>query len=308
MSNRKLGRGLQALLGSEAAVAIDATVVDPPEMGSADVPPDQPGVRHLPLDRIVSSPYQARKEFPAEEIAELAASIRSLGVIQPIVVRRTGSGHELVAGERRLRAAQEAGLQTIPVCVVAWDDRQTFEAALAENLQRRDLNPVEKAIAFEQYLSRFQATHESLARQLGVSRVTVTNFVRLLELAEPVRDAVRDGAISHGHAKVILGVGDRQMQARIAREVADESLSVRELEKRLKLYQAGQVEPPPKKVKAKGAKKSNHILSLEGDLRRRIGSKVEIQPKAKDRGSIVIHFDGSEDFERLMKYLTGPEA
>src|SRR4051794_25395264 len=185
----RLGRGLDALLGP----------TDPPEKTTAEVA----------VEVIEHNPYQPRKTFDDDELASLTNSIRTHGILQPLVVRQVGDRFQLIAGERRLRAAKEVGLAKVPVTVVDFNDQQVLEAALVENIHRSDLNPIEKAQGFKEYLGRFQMTHDQLANRLGLARSTVTNLVALLDLPPEVQEAVRVGQLSTGHAKLLKGIEER---------------------------------------------------------------------------------------------------
>lgn len=322
MSRRTLGRGLQALLGVDERARPEVSV-DPTQPLVSD---DQPGdLRRVPVNQIDVNPFQPRKDFDSEELASLARSIATHGVIQPIVVRPFKGRYQLVAGERRLRAAKECGLELIPARVLDLDDRQTCELALIENLQRRDLNAIEKARAFDGYLKQFGGTHDQLAAQLGVDRSSVSNMLRLLELPESVQEAVRSARISFGHARALLAVPDPAEQARIYAQVVDESLSVRQLEALIrgergtpgpaaapdgsaKPTSAGATRPARSEqdsAPAPALEKSNHVLSLETELRHRFGVKVEINQRGVDRGQIVIAFESHDDFERVLELLRG---
>lgn len=289
MNRRTLGRGLQALLGMEE------------DVGEGNTQADTGAFVALPLDEIETSPFQPRRAFDEAELAELVRSIEAHGVVQPIVVRLVGGRYQLVAGERRFRAARSAGLTEIPARVMELDDRQTCELALIENLQRTDLGPIEKARAFADYLEKFGATHERLAEQLGVDRSTVTNFVRLLELPTSVVEMVEKGAITFGHARALLSLDDPVGQIALAKRIVEEKLSVRQIEALVKSPTPASTPAPRKKE----AEKSHHVRSLEDDLRQRFGARVEILPRAKDKGSIVIHFASHEEFERLLDQLKG---
>lgn len=279
----RLGRGLDALLGDAGNTA------DP---------------SRLPLDRIHQNPYQPRKRFDADELAALTASVKSHGVLQPLVVRQTGDGFQLIAGERRLRAAKEAGLGEVPVHVVAFDDQQVFEAALVENIQRADLNPVEKAQGFKDYLDKFGLTQEQLGAKLGLDRSTVSNLLGVLNLPAEVQDAVRLGQISLGHAKVLKGVPEADRQIALCKETIMRNYSVHALEllvKQQKLEAA--TAAPAAREAAPKAEKTAHVQGIEDDLRHRLSCKIEIKVKAKDKGQVVIGFDSNEDFERIVEML-----
>jgi ParB family chromosome partitioning protein len=295
MSKRKLGRGLQALLGN----------YEDSSEGGVDVAPPPGELSNLPLFDLEPNPFQPRQDYDPAELASLAQSIQQHGVLQPILVRQHEGRYQIVAGERRFRAAQEAGLSRIPVRILELDDQQMFAFALVENLQRQDLNAIEKAQAFQEYIGRFAVTHEQLAQHVGVDRSTVTNLVRLLELPDAIQQMVRQGRITFGHARAIIGVADPEVQMRLAERIQSEGLSVRQIEALVR--EPNPVEAPaiPKPSGRKPVAKSAHILSLESDLRRRFGAKVEIKPKATDRGAIMIYFSSNEEFERLMDSLGG---
>src|SRR5215212_6534853 len=215
----RMARGLNALLGDVSA------------------PNDGP-VSKLQIEKIAYNPYQPRKQFDGEELAALATSIKNHGVLQPLVVRSVADGYQLIAGERRLRAAKEAGLTDVPVHVVAFDDQQVFEAALVENIQRSDLNPIEKAQGFKDYLEKFGLTQEQLGAKLGMDRSSISNLLGLLHLPADVQEAVRLGQITLGHAKVLKGLGDAERQSALAKEIVLKNLSVHALDQLVKQQKA----------------------------------------------------------------------
>jgi ParB family transcriptional regulator, chromosome partitioning protein len=287
----RLGRGLGALL--------EATAV------GADGAPGGPRTS-VPLGRIQHNPAQPRKSFDDEEIARLADSIRNHGVLQPLVVRPVGEQFQLIAGERRLRAAQKAGLAEVPVHVVNFNDQQVMEAALAENIQRTDLNPIEKAQGFKDYLERYNVTQEQLAARLGMDRTSVSNLVNLLHLPGEVQDAVRLGQISLGHAKILKGVSDPAKQVAMSREVLMKGLSVKALELLVKQMKSEVVEHAPEAREhepAPTADKTLHVQAIEDELRQKLAVKFEIRVKGKDRGQIVVGFESNDDFERVIDAL-----
>ena len=285
----RLARGLNALLGDiTLPTATDAPVV------------------RLPVGQIAFNPYQPRKKIDDEELAALTASVKTHGILQPVVVRHVADGFQLIAGERRLRAATAAGLNEIPVHVVAFDDRQVFEAALVENIQRSDLNPIEKAQGFKEYIDRFGMTQDVLGARLGLDRSTVSNLLGLLNLHPEVQAAVRSGQLTMGHAKVLKGVADLEQQYAFAKDAIMKNYSVQALEllvKQHKLAAAGSepVEEPAEKKEP--VEKTAHVKGLEDDLRQRLAVKIEIRVKAKDKGQIVIGFDSNDDFERIVQAL-----
>jgi len=285
-SRRRLGRGLNALLGSSAE------------------PADKPAIRlHSPeqdeisVDLIDRNPYQPRREFDQAAIDELAESIRKHGVLQPLLVRATGETYQLVAGERRWRAAQQVGLESIPCRVVELEDQQVCEAALEENLKREDLNVIDKASAFRKYLEQFGGTVEDLARQLSMNRATISNIMRLLELPDQIQQAVRHDRISGGHARALLPLTE-QAQIELARQIEQQQLSVRKAEEAVRAILKG--DAPKKKATPE---LTEHVISLQNQLRDRLAAKVEIRLKRQDAGQVVIHFDSTDDFERIVSQL-----
>lgn len=279
----RLGRGLDALFGAnggEATATMDQTV--------------------LSVERIQQNPYQPRKAFDPEELKHLSDSIRTHGILQPLVVRLVGEQFQLVAGERRLRAAQAVGFTEVPVRVVDFNDQQVLEAALIENIQRSDLNPIEKAQGFKEYLERFKMTHEQLAARLGLDRTTITNLVGLLELPPEVQEAVRVGQISSGHAKVLKGIPERERQVSLCKEIIAMGHSVRATESLAK-QQKAETKSPPEKPAA--TEKTAHVQGIEDELRQKLMTKVEIRLREKDRGQVVIGFESNDDFERILEAL-----
>jgi ParB family transcriptional regulator, chromosome partitioning protein len=281
----RLARGLNALLGDMAPL------------------PDDAPVSRLSIGEISFNPYQPRKQFDPDELDSLAASIRTHGVLQPLVVRDTGDGYQLIAGERRLRAATAAGLTEVPVHVVTFDEQQVFEAALVENIQRSDLNPIEKAQGFKQYLDRFGLTQDQLGSRLGLDRTTISNLIGLLTLPEEVQSAVRNGQLTLGHAKVLKGIPDPERQIALGKEAIMKNYSVHALELIAKQHKSEAAAAGGVPVRREAAEKTAHVKGLEDDLRQRLAVKIEIRVKAKDKGQIVIGFDSNDDFERIVQAL-----
>lgn len=292
MTNKKLGRGLQALLGGFAN--------DEPDAASAGPSSADGAVKEVALIDLEPNPFQPRRDYNSEDLAALTQSIQAHGVLQPLLVRQRDGRYQIVAGERRFRAAQEAGLTRVPVRIVSADDQQTVEFALVENIHRSDLNPMEKAQAFQDYVGRFAMTHEELAQQLGVDRSSVTNLMRLLELPEAVQQAVRVGQISYGHARALLSLTDPANQIALCRRINAENLTVRQVEALVKETRARPGVPPRSTV---AAAKPKHLAAIENQLKQRFGAKVEIRAKAKDKGAILIHFGSHDEFERLLEAL-----
>ena len=286
----RLGRGLDALLGNAAESETAPTA-------------SQAEVR---LDQIHHNPWQPRKNFDEEELASLSASIKTHGILQPLVVRQTNDGYQLVAGERRLRAAKVAGLEAVPVRVVDFNDQQVLEAALIENIHRTDLNPIEKAHGFKEYLDRFQMTHEELAKRLGLARPTISNLVGLLELPAEVQDYVRTGQVTLGHAKILKGVNEPERQVALCKTVIARELSVHGLDDYLKAQKQAEQEASAEETTAPRhppIEKTAHVRGVEDELRQKLSVKVEIKLKDKERGQIVLAFESNDDFERLLEAL-----
>ena len=289
MTNKpRLGRGLDALFNK-------------PANGSAETEASHLGpITLVAVHKIQLNPFQPRKNFDEDELLQLADSIKNAGVLQPLLVRPLGENYQLVAGERRLRAAQLAGLAELPVYVREFDEQQLFEAALVENIQRSDLNPIEKAQGFKSYLDRFQMTQEQLAIRLGIDRTTITNLVGLLNLPPEVQDRVRSGQISLGHAKVLKGLTEPERQVDLSKEVITKGLSVHSLEALIK-QQREEVTASEPVEKPAAADKTAHVQAIEDELRQKLAMRVAIKLRSKDKGQIVLNFDSNDDFERLLE-------
>jgi ParB family chromosome partitioning protein len=287
----RLGRGLDALLsgGDEGGVAVAGTQAQ------------------VPVEVIEQNPFQPRKAFDSDELASLSASIRTHGILQPLVVRQVGERFQLVAGERRLRAARDAGLNIVPVTVVDFNDQKILEAALVENIQRSDLNPIEKAQGFKDYLTRYHMTHEQLGARLGLGRATITNLVALLELPAELQDAVRVGQLSTGHAKILKGISDPARQIALSKEIIARGLSVHATEafaKQFLVSTAPEATAPTEGGNGRAsAEKTTHVQGIENELRQKLSMRVDIRVKGKDKGQIVLAFESNDDFERVLEVL-----
>lgn len=297
LTKRRLGRGLEALLGR------DEGGYDP---GAGEVAE----LCYIAIDQIDPNPFQPRRHFDDVEIASLADSLRQHGMIQPVLVRQVNDRFQLIAGERRLRAAVEAQLHEIPARVMDLDDQRVSELAMVENLQREDLGPLEKAAAFRDYLGRYGGTQEELASRLGLDRSTVSNLIRLLELPDEVQDAVRSRKISQGHARALLSLSDLETQRSACRRVISDGLSVRQTEA---LVTSGEPTPSKSRIRKDPAEpgstppggKAPHVLELEHHLHSRFGTLVNIKVKARERGQIIIEFNNKEDFDRVTNLIRG---
>lgn len=323
---RRLGRGLEALLGRPAE-STDEKAVTSPASSSQDTPAtfgvvraeenpslvrDESGQAWLAVDAIVPNPYQPRQNFDEAEIADLCDSLRSHGFLQPIVVRQEGDQYQIIAGERRFRAAQLANHERVPVQIREVEDRQMAELAIVENVQRKDLNALEKAASFQQYLQQYQCTQEELASRVHIDRSTVANLIRLLELPETVKRMLSEGLISQGHARALLPLGDEAEQCQFAEKICKESLTVRATEQLVHDFvhradsdtlsvidSEGNVRSTPSR-----AGSSPHVAQLEDQLRLMLGTRVELRQTAKKKGRLTIHFKNNEEFERIRTILS----
>jgi len=266
-------------------------------------------VRRIALGLIDSNPFQPREDFDPAEMRSLAESLQSHGLLQPVVVRQVGDRYQLIAGERRLRAAELAGWPDVPAQVIQADDREVAELAIVENLQRKDLNPLEKAACFQRYLETYRCTQEELASRLKIDRSTIANLIRLLELPEPIQAAVRQGRLSQGHARALLPLGDPQEQIAMADRIQQEGLNVRQTEAIVQqildaVDQEGLAAtiPTSKPVRNRRAP-SEHVLALEQEFRSALGTKVKLVHTRSGRGRLVIFFRNHEEFERIQKQI-----
>ncbi len=278
VKKRGLGRGLDVLLGVERQ-----------EGGTG------PELREIAIGLIHPSPYQPRQVFEPEALQGLADSIRAQGVIQPLVVRARAGEYELIAGERRWRAAQLAGLSRVPTVIREVDDTRAAALALIENLQREDLNPLEEAQGMRRLIEGFGLTHQQVAEALGYSRPTVSNTLRLLELAEPVQEMLATGDLDMGHARALLPL-PREMQFDVARRVAARGYTVRDVEK---LVQA-RLEPAPSRPEATP---DADWLAMERRLSERLGAEVHLRPGARGRGQLQIRFDSLAQLDGILALL-----
>ena len=283
---RGLGRGLSALMA---------------DVQPAEEAPPRRADRALPIDRLVPNSDQPRRRFDEDALADLAASIREKGVIQPLVVRaspRDPRMHEIVAGERRWRAAQLAGLAEVPVIVREFDDAEVLEIAIIENVQRADLNPIEEAAGYRQLMDRFGHTQERLAEALGKSRSHIANLLRLLHLPEDVRRMVTEGALSAGHARALI---TREDASDLAREVVRRGLSVRETERLAKSGSASAPKEPPK------TRPDAEARAIEAELGAALGLKVAIERKGGGRGRLVLNFVNTAQLNDMCERLAREE-
>jgi ParB family transcriptional regulator, chromosome partitioning protein len=330
--DRRLGRGLAALLGTpledelhaEAIAEVGGrksevggqssdnpqSAIRNPQSASAPTPDAFAGLLQLPVNEIEENPFQPRRDFSDVEIASLAESLKEHDMLQPVLVRRVEGRYQLISGERRLRAARHAGWTTIPARVRDADDRLVAELAIVENLQRKDLNAVEKALSFKRYLDEHRCTQDDLARRLKIDRSTIANLMRLLELPGSILDGIRKGTITAGHARALLPLDDEHQQVAFARRIETEGLSVRDVERQV-AAQMGEDEPAAEILPGPGKQprtRSDQVASLEQEIRLALGLKVEIKANSRGRGKLTIHFANHDEFDHLREQLTDGAA
>jgi ParB family chromosome partitioning protein len=298
MSKSHLGRGLGSLLGGKSASPAAAKSSPPaPNAPAAPAAPDsRERVERVALSRVRPCPLQPRKDFDEESLRELASSIKEQGIVQPLIVRARGEHLELIAGERRWRASQLAGLTEVPVLIREADDREVLELALIENLQRENLNAIEEALGYSQLMSLFSLTQEDVAVKVGKSRAAVANALRLLRLSADIQDFVRSGRLSVGHAKVILSIENPAQQRVLSERAIKEGLSVRQVEKIVARLQ----EPPAERTVVLPAAPNPHIADIENRLRERFGTKIHLRYH-EGKGAVEIQFFDDRDLERILE-------
>lgn len=286
MSKRGLGRGLSALIPSASQESHAGEEVN-----------------ELALELITPNPEQPRTDIDEEALAELADSIKKVGLLQPIIVRAMGEGYQIIAGERRWRASRLAGLERVPVRVLNTTETESLEIALIENLQREDLNSIEEARGYRKLLTEFQMTQAELADKVSKSRSAITNALRLLDLPDDVQDLVYSGSMTAGHARAVLSVPEEATRLKLANKIVEDGLSVREAENLARLFAAGQTERAPRPATPKSFK------AVARKLRRYLGTNVRVK-QGKDKNKIEIEFANEEDLARIVGVLTdaSPEA
>ena len=265
---------------------------------------EKPVEQTLKLNLIEPNSEQPRKNFDEESLQELADSIKQYGILQPLIVQKKGNHYEIIAGERRWRAAKLAGITDVPVLIREYDKQQTMEIALIENLQRADLNPIEEAQAFQQLIQEFHLTQEEIANRVSKNRATITNSMRLLKLDVRVQDMLADGKISSGHARALLGLEEGERQYQVAVKITEEKLSVRDVEKLVKMMNR----PPKEKKPEKGPDIDLIYRQVEDKLKSIMGTKVVINQKDKNKGRIEIEYYSQEELERLIELMESLRA
>jgi ParB family transcriptional regulator, chromosome partitioning protein len=289
---RRLGRGLEALLGTAGGLASS----------------DEGALKLIPIAQVSRNPFQPRTEFKAEDLLELQESLKASGLLQPITVRRRPGkdGFELIAGERRLRAAAKLGWKEIPAIIREIDDKTLLTLALVENLQRSDLNPIEEGEGYHRLSHDFGLTQQQIAETVGKDRTTIANMLRVLQLPESARRLLQDGKLSMGHAKVLLGLEDADKIVTLANEIVREGLTVRELEQRLR-----QVDGAPRKGKAgrprTADRQSPEVRQIQDRLRRFLQTDATLTVGPNNRGTLTLHFYSADDLERLLEVMRVPD-
>jgi len=287
---KRLGRGLDALLNAEKT----ADVRDPMMkeiLGS---------VIEIPIDKIRTNPYQPRTQFDEDALKELADSIRQLGIIQPITVKKEDDGtFTVISGERRLRASKTAGLKTVPAYVRLANDREMLEMALVENLQREDLDPIEIALSFQRMIDELGLTQEQLSRRVGKKRSTVANYLRLLKLDPLIQSGIRDGFIGMGHGRALINIDDPEVQMEIYRQILKNNLSVRQTENLVKKYREGKIlEINPRK---KHVKKPPYVKDIEKSMKKYFHPKTSVKWTGDFRGKLIIPFETEEEWKKILE-------
>jgi ParB family chromosome partitioning protein len=299
---KHLGRGLQSLL---RPIISDSEHLEPLSVSTqegANYPPDKTlneSLKEIEVDSISPNPYQARTVWNEQELSELAESVRANGIIQPIIVRPAGTGYQLIAGERRFRAAKMASLATVPALIRKASDEQLHEWALVENIHRVNLNPIERAKAYQDYLSTFSLTQAEAAERLGEGRSAIANYLRILDLPQEIKQMLAEDKLSMGHARAILALPTDELRRKLANRAMAGRLSVREVERLVRRYLAGtsQKSSTPRS-------KTPHIMDLESKLASQLGTKVSIDTRKNgQRGKIMIEFYSIDEFDGIMERL-----
>ena len=293
-----LGRGLNALMNDAPRTG----------QGRGGSPPAGPGVTEIPMDQLVANPWQPRQEFAPDALKELTDSIRDIGVLQPLLVRKHDKVYQLIAGERRLRAAEAAGLKKVPVVIRDITDQEALEMALVENLQRQDLDGIEEAEGYQCLSDEFDMTQEQIAKRIGKARATVANALRLLKLSPMVREEVRQGRVSVGHAKALLGLTRVEDQVALARRIAEEGLSVRETERLVGVKKPAR-KPGKPGPDTRFPQVDPHLRDAAETLQRILGTGVRITPPSeqsggkKNPGKILIEYYSNDDLNRVLDVI-----
>jgi len=293
-----LGRGLNALIPKNARVEVNV------RDGSVGRDTGETGIiANIDIAKIQPNPFQPRTDFDQASLTELTKSIQEKGIVQPITVRRTNGGYQLISGERRLRAVQAAHLRHIPAYIIAVaNDEDMLELALIENIQREYLNPMEIANAYQRLMDECHINQEDIAKRVGKDRSTVTNFIRLLKLPGKIQEGLRKEKISMGHARALISIPNERMQLRLFEKITDNGLSVRKVED---IVRAAQQPKKKSGTHKEGTGAQAGIQNLEAKLRQALGTKVKVRTKGQGRGEIIVEYYSLDDFDRLMDLFTG---
>ena len=306
MVKKGLGKGLGALFGEdvvkESKEETEKKAKAKAEAKAAEEMDDKGRILMLKLDLVQPNKEQPRKTFDEEKINELAESVKNYGVLQPLLVQKKGSFYEIIAGERRWRAAKEAGLKEVPAVLKEYSKQEAMEISLIENVQRADLNPIEEALGYKQLINEFGLTQEEIAIRVAKSRVAITNTMRLLKLDEQIQNMLIQGVISSGHARALLSLEDTMMQLKAAKEILDKKLSVRETEKLVKRMQK-EVSGEKKEEKKKDETLALIYQNLEDRMKSVMGTKVSIHNKDKNKGRIEIEYYSEAELERIVEMI-----
>ena len=281
-----LGKGLGSLIPSGAS------------------PASVSGIDMIAISDVTPNPFQPRKHFDEEALSTLSDSIRELGVLQPILVRKTDNAYEIIAGERRWRASKRVGLTSIPALIKDVNDAVSLEQAIVENIQRSDLNPLEESAAYQQLIEEFELTHEQVAKRVGKSRTSVTNTLRLLQLPPSIQKMIRESKLSMGHARALLGTPDRELQESLARKAVSEGWSVRSMEEAIREISENEIDLT--KNKSKSQLRAPGLIELESLLGDYLNTRIGIKMSGADKGKISIDFSTLEDLERIYRLMTEP--
>jgi ParB family chromosome partitioning protein len=292
-SDRRLGRGLEALISASASSSVNTSEL-----------------QRIPLSRVRPNPFQPRRDFDPDEMRELEASLKSSGLLQPISVRRLGDAFELIAGERRVRAASNLGWTEISALVRDFDDRTMLVLALVENLQRANLNPLEEARGYRRLIEEFNLTHQQVADAVGKDRTTITNLLRILALPDAVQKMVEDGGLSTGHARALLGLADAVVMTEVASAAVERGLSVRELEQLVRDRTANpdkQATKPKRQNAPESTPTDAAVRGIEDDLRRYLQTDVKLKLAGTTKGTIEVTFYSNDDLDRLLGLILRDE-
>ena len=301
MAKKGLGRGLGAIFGEDVVRESDEELSKVQKTTQKDGEEMERGEHLVKVSLIEPNGGQPRKNFNEEELKELAESIKNYGILQPILVQKKGTSYEIIAGERRWRAAKLAGLKEVPVVLREYDKQKAMEIALIENVQREDLNPIEEAKAYQQLIKEFNLTQEEIAARVSKNRATITNSMRLLKLDEEIQDLLIQGVITSGHARALLSLEDKALQKKAAKEITDKGLSVRETEKLVK--KLGKPISRSEKSENKDQALSLIFQELEERMKTIMGTKVTIHNKDKSKGRIEIEYYSEAELERIVEMI-----